>query len=47
MRQANGRYNESLSNLTLGDVYFGRGQAILKRRGKIKQQTFEQLRLLR
>ena len=41
-----GRYHESLSNLTPGDVYFGRGEAILKRRERIKQQTFEQRRLL-
>ena len=41
-----GRYHESLSNLTPGDVYFGRGEAILKRRERIKRQTFEQRRLL-
>ena len=41
-----GRYHESLSNLTPGDVSFGRGEAILKRRERIKRQTFEQRRLL-
>lgn len=33
------RYHESLSNLTPADVYYGRGQAILDKREKIKQQT--------
>jgi putative transposase len=33
------RYHESLSNLTPADVYYGRGQAILNKREKIKQQT--------
>ncbi len=33
------RYHESLSNLTPADVYYGRGQAILNNREKIKQQT--------
>ena len=41
-----GRYHESLSNLTSGDVDFGRGEAILKRRERIKRQTFEQRCLL-
>ena len=41
-----GRYHERLSNLTPGDVYFGRGEAILKRRERIKRQTFKQRRLL-
>lgn len=33
------RYHESLGNLTPADVYFGRGQYILKQREKIKQDT--------
>jgi hypothetical protein len=32
--------------LTPADVYFGRGQAILKRREKIKRKTIEQRRRL-
>jgi putative transposase len=40
----NCRYHESLDNLTPADVYFGRGQAILKRREKIKRKTIEQRR---
>ena len=40
------RYHESLDNLTPADVYFGRGQAILKRREKIKRKTIEQRRRL-
>ena len=35
------RYHESLQNLTPADVYFGRGQAILKQRERIKQKTIE------
>ena len=41
------RYHESLSNVTPADVYFGRAQAILKRRERIKQKTIEQRRLCR
>ena len=44
IRSANCRYHESLDNLTPADVYFGRGQAILERREKIK--TIEQRRRL-
>ena len=34
-----GRYHESLDNLTLADVYFGRVETILNWRAKIKKQT--------
>ena len=40
------RYHESLQNLTPADVYFGRGQAILKQRERTKRQTIETRRLL-
>lgn len=40
------RYHESLQNLTPADVYFGRGQTILKQRERIKRQTIETRRLL-
>ena len=40
------RYHESLQNLTPADVYFGRGQTILKRRERIKRKTIETRRLL-
>lgn len=39
------RYHESLGNLTPADVYFGRGQAILEQRERIKQQTVQLRRL--
>jgi transposase InsO family protein len=39
------RYHESLKNLTPADVYFGRGQAILLERERIKRETFKQRRL--
>ena len=39
------RYNESLSNLTPADVYFGRGQTILQTRERIKRHTINQRRL--
>ncbi|MCZ8036258.1 MAG: IS3 family transposase [Novosphingobium sp.] len=39
------RYHESLGNLTPADVYFGRGQAILTERERIKRQTIQQRRL--
>ena len=40
------RYHESLHNLTPADVYFGRGQTILKQRERIKRKTIETRRLL-
>jgi transposase InsO family protein len=42
----NHRYHESLQNLTPADVYFGRGQTILRQRERIKQKTIETRRLL-
>ena len=39
------RYHESLNNLTPADVYFGRGNAILEKRKKIKLKTLKQRRL--
>jgi hypothetical protein len=40
------RAHESLGNLTPADVYFGRGQAILSERARIKRHTIQQRRLL-
>ncbi len=40
------RHHESLNNLTPADVYFGRGQAILLERERIKRETIQQRRLL-
>ncbi len=40
------RYHESLQNLTPANVYFGRGQTILKQRERIKRKTIETRRLL-
>lgn len=40
------RHHESLNNLTPADVYFGRAQAILQERERIKRQTLQQRRLL-
>ena len=40
------RYHESLQNLTPADVYFERGQTILKQRERIKRKTIETRRLL-
>ena len=39
------RYHESINNLTPADVYFGRGQAILNQRERIKRKTIETRRL--
>jgi len=39
------RYHESLGNLTPADVYFGRDQAIIERRRRIKQDTMRKRRL--
>ncbi|HIL98835.1 MAG TPA: transposase [Pseudomonadales bacterium] len=33
------RYHESLDSLTPADVYYGRGQTILKRRERFKLKT--------
>ena len=40
------RAHESLDNLTPADVYFGRGEAILLERERIKWQTLARRRLL-
>jgi len=42
----NGRYHESLNNLTPADIYFGRAQTILSRRQTIKTNTIELRRRL-
>jgi len=39
------RYHESIQNLTPADVYFGRGQAILMQRERIRRDTIAQRRL--
>ena len=39
------RYHESLSNVTPADAYFGRAQAIIKQRERIKRQTIQLRRL--
>jgi len=41
-----GRYHESLNNLTPADVYFARGQAILRKRRKTKEKTMNMRRLI-
>ena len=40
----NQRYHESLNNVTPADVYFGRDNAILREREKIKKQTIRRNR---
>lgn len=40
----NKRYHESLDNLTPADIYYGRGQRILKIRQQIKAQTIKKRR---
>lgn len=44
-RYNNQRYHESLNNLTPADVYFGRGELILKRREQIKNHTLKQRKI--
>ena len=39
------RYHESLQNLTPADVYFGRGQAFLNQRERIKRKAMQTRRL--
>jgi transposase InsO family protein len=39
------RYHESLRNLTLADVYFGRDATIIETRRKIKDETIRKRRL--
>ena len=39
------RYHESLDNVTPADAYFGRAEAILKQRERIKRQTIQHRRL--
>ena len=43
-RYNNERHHESLNNLTPADVYFGRGEAILKERKRLKKQAYENRR---
>ena len=38
------RYHESLKNVTPADAYFGRAEAIVKQRERIKRKTIEQRR---
>uniref|UniRef100_A0A7Z0TNG2 Uncharacterized protein n=1 Tax=Bradyrhizobium barranii subsp. barranii TaxID=2823807 RepID=A0A7Z0TNG2_9BRAD len=39
------RYHESIDNLTPADVYFGRAEAILAERNRIKRDTIANRRL--
>ena len=39
------RYHESLGNVTPADAYFGRAEAIIKQRERIKRKTIQQRRL--
>ena len=39
------RYHESLNNVTPADAYFGRADAIIKQRERIKRKTIEYRRL--
>jgi len=39
------RYHESLNNVTPSDVYFGRAQAIINKRERVKRKTLEARRL--
>jgi putative transposase len=39
------RYHQNIANLTPADVYFGRGQSILRQRERIKHNTFKSRRL--
>jgi transposase InsO family protein len=39
------RYHESLKNVTPADAYFGRAEAIIKQRERIKRKTIKQRRL--
>lgn len=40
------RYRESLNNLTLADVYFGRAEQTLEKRKQIKEQSIKKRRQL-
>ncbi|MCP4906642.1 MAG: hypothetical protein GY910_16830 [bacterium] len=40
------RYHESLKNVTPADVYFGRQQQVLSKRGRIKRSTTKERRRL-
>ncbi|CAN7508234.1 IS3 family transposase [Devosia sp. LjRoot3] len=40
------RYHESLDNVTPADAYFGRAEAIIKHRERIKRETIQHRRLL-
>lgn len=39
------RYHESLNNVTPADAYFGRVEAIIRQRERIKKKTIEHRRL--